>query len=119
MKNLQFNLQRSVVPITIKEDGTDRQYELREMTAADRDRYLDRLGARVKVDEEGKPVGVKEFNGMQSDLLALCLWDCAAASYVKPETVQAWPSSVVSALYAEAQEMHRLPTADEGAAKNV
>ena len=116
---LEFTLQGSIVPVTIK--GTDDKvmsYELREMTAASRDRYLDLLGNRLRVDSDGKPIGVKKFEGMQSELLALCLWDREQNRYVSKDDLQKWPSSVVSAIYAEAQAMHRLPTAEEEAAKN-
>lgn len=116
---LEFHLVLNTVPVTLHIDGNPHSYELREMSAAVRDRYLDKMGTRVRMDETGKPVGVSRFDGMQAELLSLCLWDNEQSALVSHETLQGWPASVVSALYAEAQEMHKLPRADEAEVKNA
>lgn len=105
--SLRFTLKSGAVPVALAlEDGTEAELELREMTASARDSYLDRLSSRMKFDNEGKPAGIKKFDGMQAELLAVCLFRGGKA--VTPQEIQGWPASVVSNLYKAAQELNHL-----------
>jgi hypothetical protein len=106
--SLNFTLQAKSIPVTLTgSDGKEVHYELREMSANARDKYLDQLGERMKVDAEGKVAGVKKFEGLQTALLASCLYD-ADGILVKKETIQSWPSGTVSGLFDEAQKINLL-----------
>jgi hypothetical protein len=99
-------------------DGKEAHYELREMSANARDKYLDQLGERMKVDAEGKVAGVRKFEGLQSALLAVCLYD-AEGALVKKEAIQSWPSTTVSSLFEEAQKINLLTATKEEVAEGA
>lgn len=108
MATLKFTIRCNSVPVTIENgDGKSEDYELREMDAASRDRYLDSLSLRIKLDTAGKPTGVTKFEGMQAELLVHCLRK-KDGSPVRKEVIQSWPASVVSGLFTEAQQINLL-----------
>jgi len=108
--SLQFKLVVSTAPVVLTDsNGGASDYELREMTAAGRDKYLDGMKERVQVGADGKP-SIKKFAGMQADLVSRCLFNKDGTA-VPVKTIQGWPSSVVSALFAESQKLNQLSTA--------
>jgi len=110
---LKFNLVSTVVPVTLQNGETFVEYELREMRAADRDTYLDTVSDRLRLDANGKPAGIKKFDGMQADLVSRCLFSKADGKPVKRDIIQGWPSSVVQGLYSEAQKLNKLNVDEE------
>ncbi len=108
MSENSYKLKSAATPITLeKEDGTVLEITMKEMDAASRDRYLDELSTRMRFDAEGRPAGIKKFEGMQADLLALCLFNPDGKGVIKME-IQKWPASVVSDLFKKAQAMNHL-----------
>lgn len=101
---LQFNLKGTSVPVKL--DGVD--YELREMSAASRDAHLDSLQGRIETGPDGKTQRVVKFQGMQTDLVARCLFKDGESKPVSAEMISDWPTNVVQGLYAEAQKINRL-----------
>ena len=112
---MKFSLQRQSFPVELEgPNGQTLKLEMREMTAAQRDKYLDGLGERLRFDANGMPVGMKKFTGMQASLLSLCLYNGEAL--VKAEEIQGWPAGVATQLFEEAQRLNHLEketTADE------
>lgn len=119
--NLRFKLQANVLPVEVEQsDGTVDEYELREMTAVTRDRYLDKLQKRMQLDVNGRAAGIRKFEGMQADLVASCLFRKTDGKGVSEDVIQSWPASAVVALFAAAQELNRLKqVAEEAEPKNV
>ncbi len=107
---LNFRLSRNFFDVVLtEEDGiTNTCYQLREMTAAERDNYLTRMQKRMKTDSSGKAIGVSNFDGMQADLLASCMTTVADGKPVTMGTIQAWPATVVTSLFEKAQELNNL-----------
>lgn len=109
---LSFNLSFGTTPVELKTGvGTAENFLLKEMTAAARDQYLDGLSARMTTDASGKATGIRKFDGIQAELLACCLYR-EGGDLVSKTEVQAWPASVVSGLFEEAQRLNRLDKAD-------
>lgn len=107
MKELRFSLKTQTIPVFIEDQtGKTVSYTLREMTAADRDDYLDGLRQRIVNTPDGKQT-IGNFKGMQADLLALCLKNPDGGDVTKEE-IQAWPAPVVSDLFKAAQELNHL-----------
>lgn len=126
MATLKLNLSVSTLPVELDDNGTPQAYYLREMDAASRDKYLDTVSDRVRVTADGKPAGIKKFDGMQADLVSRCMFYGDGNNKDKPvskEVIQKWPSSVVSQLYTEAQKLNHLIAKEkdeiEAEAKNV
>jgi len=109
---LKFTLITTALAVTL--DGGE--YEIREMTAAARDAYMDTLSERVVIDKEGKAAGIKKFDGMQAELVSRCLFLKSDGSQVTKETIQGWPASTVASLFDECQTLNHLNT---GAQKAV
>lgn len=109
--DLTFSLKPKVKPVIIEtDDGIKHNYELREMMAAERDKWLDEFSARAKISGAGKNrkanVNVSKFDGFQADLLTKCLF--LDGQPVTRKQVQAWPVTMVSILYEEAQILNGL-----------
>jgi len=116
MEALKFSLMVNTVPVTIEgATGTPEEYTLREMDAANRDKYLDTVADRVRVDTAGKVVGIKKFEGMQADLLLHTLRK-KDGSMVRKEVIQGWPATVVSGLFKAAQKLNLLDEKEKGEA---
>ena len=104
---MKFTTTIKTVPVELEMDGKTEEYILREMDSATRDKYLDSMASRMRLDKDGKPTGVTKFEGMQADLLVNTLRK-KDGSAVRKETIQSWPSSTVSALFEEAQKLNLL-----------
>ncbi len=116
MSPLKFILKSNAVPVTLllEEGAVEMELEMREMSALARDSYLDRLSSRMRYDNDGKPAGIKKFEGMQAELLSSCLFRKDGKAVIHSE-IQAWPASVVSDLFKAAQEMNHLSQERVGA----
>lgn len=116
---LSFSLERAERPVKIHVPETDETltYTLREMTGQSRDAYLNFMAGRMRHDQSGKPSGIKNFDGMQADLIARCLFD-PDKKRVDPKTISRWPSKVQQALFEVCQEMNGLDESAEKKAKN-
>jgi len=117
MDPIKLTLQTNAVPVSLTmQNGDIREFEWREMNGAARDSYLESLSSRMRYDAEGKPAGVKKFEGMQSDLLSLCLSE--NGKKVDKQEIQQWPAGVVGELFKAAQSMNHL-NQEEKPPKNV
>lgn len=109
---LIFELERKSIPVTL----AGKPYVLREMTGFLKGKYNAQMGAKMNI-EEGKIKGITNFEGLQTSLLALCLYD-ASDVLVPIEVIQEYPDSVVSALYVEAQKLNGIGAGSDVELKN-
>lgn len=108
---LKLKMSLSQLPLVIEVDGAEEEFYLKEMNAAARDRYLDSVSDRVRVDGQGRVAGIKKFAGMQSDLICGCLHFGQGPmkdQLVPKATLQTWPASTISALFNEAQKLNSI-----------
>ena len=103
---LNFVLEREERPVTIGGES----YVLIELDGKGRDRYLNNLGGRLRHGQDGKPGGVKNFEGLQAFLVAACLKkvDPDGRKDVSIDTIQSWPAKVVDGLFDAAKDMSAL-----------
>lgn len=107
MKELSFSTKIKFRTVEIEnETGEPVKYELREMRAAVRDKYMDRLSKRLILDPKGNVIGIKSYEGMQSDLLIHCLFPETGNTPVEKSVFDKWPTSTVTALFGAAQELN-------------
>jgi len=119
MESLKLSLKRQVVEVELeKEDGSIQECLLYELNGADRDKYLSTINKTMRYDEAGKPVGLSSFDGLQSGLLRLCLFDKATGESLSSSDIQSFPARVVNALFTKAQEMNGLNEEGVEAVKN-
>ena len=108
MEELKFSLKREQVRVVLEgEDGKDKVYFLKELTGKGRDEYLSHLSKKMRFNNEGKPSGLKSFDGLQTKLLTICLYD-EDGKLAKADTIGAWPSVVVDNLFKKAQDISAL-----------
>ena len=69
--------------------------------------YLQRTSKRFNYDDKGKPVGLKDYTGMQASLICVCLYD-SKGKLVDEEVIMAWPASTQKGLFDAAQELNGL-----------
>lgn len=109
--------------LTLKELPVEiggQQYTLKELDGVMRDAYLTDMASRMGQDKQGRPTGLKNFNGLQAALLGRCLYN-SEDKLVDKNTINRWPASVVAGLFEQAQELSALgkePGEEEAAAKN-
>lgn len=113
----KFKLKRKSVPVVMEdENGNEFACELREMTGAERDQWLNGMAGRMRVDAQGNPVGVAKFDGLQADLIALCLYQ--ADTRVPKSQIVGYPASVQTELFKICQEINSLGDKAREEAKN-
>ena len=119
MNNLQLKLRTRRWDVELIEvDGSKKNYEVRELKSAERDRYLDSLSKRLRVDVKGNVVGINSYDGMQADLLTRCMHD-SVGNKVEKKQLDEWPGYVVGELYRVAQELNGLRKPDDRAKRTA
>ena len=114
MEELKFSLKRKELPIVLEDvSGVEKRFVLREFSSRDFTTYLSDMGERVKM-HDGKVVGLNSYEGVQTKLISLCLFDEEGKS-VKVSVIDEFPASVVNALFNGAQELNGL--GEKGEAK--
>lgn len=82
-------------------------YTVKEMTGQQRDQWLNSMGNRMKMSPDGKPSGLKTYDGIQAGLIGLCLYDKDNV-FVPIEKIHQWPASAQVKLFDLCQEVNGL-----------
>jgi hypothetical protein len=112
---LEFELALKFQSINIKGlDGVTQEYLVCEMTGTQLEEYLNSMKDRVIMDG-GRVVGMKQFNGMYTSLLARTT-KRSDGSFVPLAELDKWPASLQKKLFKIAQTLNDL---DDEAGKRV
>lgn len=102
---VEFSIVLNQIPIIlVGEDGKKNSYTLRELTGGSRDQFMNKFRDKVEIGTDGKMVALKDFEGSQSALLAVCLYD-ANDDLVPEDVIQKFPTTPLGKLFALAQEI--------------
>lgn len=113
----RYSLKRKSITVMIEdEDGQERAYQIRELTGAQRNSYLEKTNAKMVMTSDGA-VKPKTFKGTGSDLLCMCLYD-DQGQRVRAEVIDEWPSEMQFDLYKKAADLSGLTKKGEEEAKN-
>jgi hypothetical protein len=116
-----YSLKLKSENIPIEDDhGIVQNYVLKELKGSQRNAYLGKSSKRLamKRDRAGETdVTVRDYTGMCSDLLGLCLYG-PDGILVKAEVIDEWPSEMQMDLFIKAQKMSGLDKKSEEDAKN-
>jgi len=105
---MRLSLRRAEVEVIVEGDnGQEKKWRMVELLGSERNRYLNKLTSRVKVTNDGKACGIKSFDGFQSDLLCICLYNEDNRLLTKEE-VEALPSLTQQSLFVRAQKISGL-----------
>lgn len=116
---LVFDLRRQEKKLKItKLDGTAANWTLREIDGSQRVLYMNMMGTKMKTDADGKAVGIKDYTGVETNLIAMCLFDEKGESVGEAE-IKKFPSQVQSNLYLACMKLCGLMDAAKDEVKNV
>lgn len=117
---IKISVLRKSQPIHLEvEKGEELVIYVKEMTGAQRDEYFNRAATKAKTDDKGEVVGMRDYKGLFSSLLAFCVYD-ADGKLVPEKDIQEWPDSAQRELHRIAKELNGLekPADSEGNEKN-
>ncbi len=104
-----FNLDLETYEFTLTKEGSTESYELTELTGKQRDSYMNQMSKNMQMI--GDNYKIKSFDGLQANLLCLCIKHTSGAkadTHVTKDHVQSWPSRVQKAIFDKAQQMSGL-----------
>jgi hypothetical protein len=93
-------------------DGEEKHWRLVEVSAKERNRYLDKLKDRVVIGKDGQSARLKNFDGFEADLLVLSLRD-EDNKPVPKDVIEALPARLQKRLFTNAQELSGLAKDDD------
>ena len=106
---MKISIVRKSVPVEL-EVAVDQsvQIAVKEMTGAQRDAYFNKANTKTKVDPaSNQVVGLKDYEGLFSTLLAFCLYD-KDDKLIPESKIQEWPDSAQRALWEIAKDLNGL-----------
>jgi len=114
--NLRFELKLKEIPVTLVESGgKEVQCFLRELDGSRKGSYLDQMSDMMDF-EDGEVKKIKSFSGLETSLLALCLYE--DGKLMSAEKIGTFPATVQTALFNEAQKLSGLEAESKAEAKN-
>jgi len=95
------------MPVVLQSPDGDRDLVLKELIGTDRDKYMTKLVSRIRIDpKSGKAVGMKTFEGFQTELLKISLFE--NGELVSKEFIEELPASTQQVLFEKAQKLSGL-----------
>ena len=89
------------------EPGVCQTYLLKEMIGPEIAAFRKWADARTKYDDKGNAVGVKQFDGLQSKLISMCLYD-PDGTPVPLAVVDGFPVSTQEILFQACQRLNAM-----------
>jgi hypothetical protein len=102
-KELVFETTLKELPVTID----SKSYVLRELDGILKGKYLNTMGSRIELGPTGQIKRFKDYSGLETTLLELCLYD-DENNLVKTTVMREWPSTLLTRLFEAAQELSAL-----------
>jgi len=103
MADLTFETTLKEVPVTIDA----KPYKLRELDGRQKGKYLNKMGGRIVLNNKGEVSSFKDYAGLESTLLELCLYD-SSNELVPASVMDGWPSTILTTLFDAAQTLSGL-----------
>jgi len=110
-KELRFSTVLRELPVFLTgEDGTEKEFKLKELNGSQRAKYNQSFDVKVEMDEDGKAKaiageGFKSFSAVQ--FLAMCLYN-EDGHPVSEGIIGKYPSTMISELHEAALELSGL-----------
>lgn len=116
---ISLTTKREHIPVTISDgDGKETEYYLQEMDGTQRDSYISLMSKKVSVGVDGKVSGVRDFSGLQSQLIIRSLVHKETGKFVEEKLVNSWRASLQNILFERASRLNGLDKDAEDDAKN-
>ena len=109
---LKVSVLRKSQPVMLEvAEGEEVKIFVKEMTGAQRDEYFNKMASQTVRDANGEVTGMKDFKGLYSKLLSLCVYD-ANSKPMSEKDLQDWPDSAQKALFEVARDINGLSKED-------
>ena len=116
---LELSLALRELPVVlVDKGGNKKKYVLRELNGERRDKYLNSAAKKMSFDAGGDMTGVTDYQGLQSSLVAMCLFDESGEPVTEQEIQSSFPCTTITALFSKAQELSGLSGRAVEQAKN-
>jgi hypothetical protein len=103
-----FSIALKSTPVKLVDaQGKEINCVIKQVDGRGRDAYFTRFADKVIMDDKGKVIGMKSFEGSNSALLAQCLYN-EEGVLVKEAIIQSWPASTLQKLFDIAQDLSDL-----------
>ena len=102
---------RDALPFEIenKKTGEVQEFEIREISGAQHERLLNFMNTKMDiVPSTGEVKKVKDYRGMQTHLLSMCVYRKGADKPMKEAEIAEWPPSAISQIYSAADDFNEL-----------
>lgn len=130
-KVIRRKLKRETIPVFLEdEQGQVRGYVLQELDGSGRDAYMNDTAGRMRIGPDGRPQGIKNFNGLQASLIHRSLFEAeleeqgdeiiikSIGKQVDIKVISSWPSGTQQELFDAAQQLSGLGKNAQQEAKN-
>ena len=88
-------------------------FTIKELTGAQRDEYLNKNLGRMRLDPiTGEAKGFKDYKGLHTDLLCMCMYD-AEGKVVSKKNLEQLPAATVGGLFKLANDLNALEETEE------
>ena len=110
---LRIRLVRKEEQIILEdENGQEKEYTIKEMVGTEFGKWRTAMATRLKVSPDGKPLGVRDFKGMEASLISKCLYD-ETGQPVPERVIEAWPTAAQQELFRKCQEINGMDKDEE------
>jgi hypothetical protein len=112
IKELSFSLALKEIPVKlVTKEGVQKVFTLVELDGSQRDSFMQDMADRIEF-QAGKVSKITNFEGMQSNLLAMCLYD-DKKQLIPIEELNKFPAGVLTELFKTAQKISGLELTEE------
>jgi hypothetical protein len=112
IKELSFSLALKEIPVKlVTKEGVQKVFTLVELDGSQRDSFMQDMADRIEF-QGGKVSKITNFEGMQSNLLAMCLYD-DKKQLIPIEELNKFPAGVLTELFKTAQKISGLELTEE------
>jgi hypothetical protein len=103
----KLSFKTSIKFMEVEIDGKD--YKLHGLTGAQRAEHLTSQNSNMRFSPKGDLLGMKNFSGFESNLVALSLRD-SEGKPISVSIIESWPADVVTTLATEVRKMSGMAT---------
>jgi hypothetical protein len=103
------------VVLTFK-NGERRTFTIRELTGTEYGKYRTSVRNRIAVNDAGMPTSIKDFKGLESSLICLCLYE--NGKRVAQSVIDEWGAKTLQQLFELCHKVNGMDEKSEKAAKN-
>lgn len=97
---IELDLEYAKIPVKLKDkEGQIIEGWLEELPPTERDAYRNFMNQQTRYDDKGTPVGIKNFDGLETDLVFRCMRRRSDGKQFPIAEVRKWPGTAITTLH--------------------